>query len=574
MAAADTEYDLIIIGGGIAGITAAVRALELDLKTIILEKGKEEIYPCNTRQSGGVIHIGFLDPYRSQQDLAEIINSRSGGEQDQILADCLACNGSRFLDWLKGHGAKFVSFNEQEGYRWCVAPPRALRAGIDWLGRGPDVLLQRLEAKMKKMGGALHRGTRVNSLIIDEGVCRGVLAESVSEERAWYSSHVLIADGGFQYNRKLYEEFIGGSFDKVFQRGAKTGIGDGLNMARQIGAQLTGLDKFYGHLLSADAFHSDKVWPYPEIDAIATSGILVDRCGNRVADEGRSGVYLTNAVAKTSSVGPFFSICDTAIWEGPGRSARIPANPLLEKAGGTIFKSDTIEELAELIKTPTDTLINTVSVYNNAIDDGNLINLPIPRSEVIRAWKIIKPPFIAIPTCPGITYTMGGIKTNEKAQVISESGRIIPGLLAAGATTGGLEGGTQAAYIGGLMKSGVFGLIAAEQTAQMLGKLPTGRIKISTNFGAPVNEFEKKKDTYYRPRGLAEFPVLRFLVEQGVLLSILCSSVAFVLILWIFFPFLGFKSIVLGSFVSFLLVIVGIGFTQLVRLIIKLLLPE
>ena len=66
-------------------------------------------------------------------------------------------------------------------------------------------------------------------------------------------------------------------------------------------------------------------------------------------------------------------------------------------------------------------------------------------------YKINTAPFIAIPTIPGITYN-GGIVTDEKAQVLNEN-MVIPGLLC-GATTGGLEGGGQAAYIGGLMKSG------------------------------------------------------------------------------------------------------------------------
>ena len=147
------DCDLLVIGAGIAGLTAAVRALELGLKTIVLEKGREEIYPCNTRQSGGVMHIGFLDPYRHERDLSEIVNIRSGGDHDQKIADALTRHGWRFLDWLKDHGTNFVSFNEQEGYRWCMAPPRALRAGIDWEGRGPDILLQRLVSKMEDMGG-------------------------------------------------------------------------------------------------------------------------------------------------------------------------------------------------------------------------------------------------------------------------------------------------------------------------------------------------------------------------------------------------------------------------------------
>ena len=159
------DYDIIIIGAGIAGLTAAVRSLELGLRVLVLEKGAEEIYPCNTRQSGGVIHIGFLDPYRPQADLIDIINQRSSGESNQELSNALTETGWRFLDWLKDKGTNFISFNAQEGYKWCIAPPRALRAGIDWKGRGPDVILRDLANKVEEMGGDFKRKTRALSLL-------------------------------------------------------------------------------------------------------------------------------------------------------------------------------------------------------------------------------------------------------------------------------------------------------------------------------------------------------------------------------------------------------------------------
>ena len=69
----ETSYDLIVIGGGLAGLTAAVRAAELGLRPIVLEQGDGEDYPCNTRQSGGILHIAFHDPFRPAPELAGII---------------------------------------------------------------------------------------------------------------------------------------------------------------------------------------------------------------------------------------------------------------------------------------------------------------------------------------------------------------------------------------------------------------------------------------------------------------------------------------------------------------------
>jgi fumarate reductase flavoprotein subunit len=93
----------------------------------------------------------------------------------------------------------------------------------------------------------------------------------------------------------------------------------------------------------------------------------------------------------------------------------------------------------------------------------------VPRTGAsYQPFPIVQGPFHAVPICAGITYTMGGILTDEKAQVLDEAGQPIAGLLAAGATTGGLEGGSHAGYSGGLSKASVFGIIAAETLAATL----------------------------------------------------------------------------------------------------------
>ena len=83
----DPQYDLVIVGGGIAGLTAAARATELGARPIVLEKEDQEVYPCNSRQSGGVIHIGFLDPYRQEGSLLQNLGDRTGGDHDPLLAE-------------------------------------------------------------------------------------------------------------------------------------------------------------------------------------------------------------------------------------------------------------------------------------------------------------------------------------------------------------------------------------------------------------------------------------------------------------------------------------------------------
>ena len=562
------DYDFIIVGAGIAGMTAAVRGQELGLNSLVIEQGDGVDYACNTRYSGGILHIGFLDPYRPYGDLTSIIKDKTAGETDTKLASAVAITGSRFLDWLKEKGARFVSFNQLEGYRWCVAPPRSMKAGIDWQGRGPDVVLRELVDRFRSNGGTFLLRTRGISLKMEKGSCVGLVAENDDGGVEWSSGHVLLADGGFQANQLLFERYIGADFRAVFQRGARTGKGDGLQMAIEAGAKITNMQRFYGHVLCRDAFYNDNVWPYPEIDAIATAGIVVNSKGQRVADEGQSGVYLTNMLALAASSGPLYAIFDAAIWKDPGCSARIPANPLLEQAGGTVYRAEKLEELAVLLNVPSSSLCDTVAEYNEAIDNGNLSKLTIPRSQFIPPWRILESPFMAIPICPGITYTMGGIATDEYAQVVNENGQPIPGLMAAGATTGGLEGGSKAAYIGGLIKSGVFGLISAERVAS-LHKNDVKRDRNTTGSVQPIQNFEKQQDN-----GLAKFPMLSFMLRFGNIGAVFISFFVFAIIFYLCWSDMNFIAFPIAAIGGLVVGIIALSFVELIRLITDLLLPR
>jgi len=241
-----------------------------------------------------------------------------------------------------------------------------------------------------------------------------------------------------------------------------------LRMAQEFGAAITDLRYFYGHLLSRDAFSNPRAWPYPQLDELATAGILVDGNGRRFADEGAGGVYLANAVAKLENPLSTWAVFDKAIWEGPGRNARIPANPHLIRAGGTILQADTLNELARLMNVPGQILEDTVMAHRRAVASNGFDQLNPPRSlPKDKSWLIDRPPYYAAPVCAGITYTFGGVAIDADSRVQSLSGAPIAGLYAAGATTAGLEGRSGATYVGGLMKGLVFGIRAAEHVARI-----------------------------------------------------------------------------------------------------------
>ena len=568
-------YDLIIIGGGIAGLTTGVRATELGLRPLVLEQGEGVDYPNNSRMSGGILHIGFHDPYRSPEELEQVITRLTDGEAKPELARALAHTGSRLITWLQGKGGKFMRFNPQEGYRWCMAPPRALKAGIDWKERGPDLILRRLALELVERGGVLQLGARVTRLLMDQGRFVGVEGTCQGTPQIWNAPYGVIADGGFQANRQLFEKHIGEHFDSVFQRGGRTGRGDGLSMAMDVGGVITPGNRFYGHVLCSDAKHNDAVWPYPEVDALATAGMVIDATGNRVVDEGISGVHLANELAARAKTEKLFAVFDQTIWDGPGVSARIPANPLLERAGGTILRATNATELAQQMGVPASAFIETLNQYNDHLKSGRLNTLPIQRSELVKAMPIVNAPLMAIPICPGITYTMVGIDIDQHAQVLDAKSQPIPGLFAAGATTGGIEGGKNSVYIGGLIKSGSFGLIAAERIATLEGKqftLESANQKSSVESGGLTKATSVAVSN--AAHGLERFPILRSMIRHGKQIASALSILTLVISYLFLSGPLGWLGSVIAIALALVVLVIVLGVVEMITLITDFLIPE
>ncbi|MBC7781983.1 MAG: FAD-dependent oxidoreductase [Proteobacteria bacterium] len=462
------EFDVVVMGGGIAGLTAANRAAQQGLTVALLEQGTDERYACNSRYSGGVLHIACHNVKESPEQLVEVIEGATEGKADPVLAKALANTAGRAVDWLRDEGAKFIRVGSIVWQQHVLAPPRPIVAGLDWKGRGPDVTLRQLTANLERRGGRVLRMTGV-ALMEVQGRCVGLEAKDAQGAHQLRAKAVVLADGGFQGNAQMVREYMAIDSARVMQRGAGTGRGDGLRMAKGVGGRLSELSYFYGHMLSRDSFSNDKVWPYPQLDELGTVGIVVNAAGERFVDEGRGGVFVANTIARSADPLATWAIFDHAVWEGPGKAARIPANPNLEKAGGTIVRAATLQELASTTGLPAERLELTIGAYNAALANGALDTLNPRRSAApIAPMPISTGPFYAVPICAGMTYTFGGIHADEHGRVVTDSGRPIDGLYAVGATTGGLEGGSGGGYVGGLIKSVSFGLRAAEDLAARL----------------------------------------------------------------------------------------------------------
>ncbi len=469
-----SSADFVIVGGGLAGLAAALRAAEQGLSAIVLEHGAGENYLCNSRITMGVFQVALHDMLGGAESLRAAIDGATHGYVEASLRDAYAAEAGPALRWLLGHGIRTINAGAATRNLATLAPPVPRQPGLHWQGRAGDVMLRTLEAKLAALGGRIERGIRARELIMEGERCAGVVATRGDETLRFLARAVVLADGGFQANQDLLKRFISKAPERLLQRNAKTGNGDGVLMAEAAGAQLSDMECFYGHVQSRDAIHNPALWPYPTIDLPIAAGIAVDEHGRRFTDEGLAGVSVANAIARLDDPLGAVAVFDEAIWQASGKTYVMSANPFLLNAGATLYRADTIGAVAAQALLPTATVSETVAQYNVAVAWGRLGELHPPRSDDIghvwgsKAMAIAAPPFYAVPLCAGITYTMGGVAVDAQARVMHRSGHPLEGLYAAGGTIGGLEGGPFTGYSGGLAKALVFGKIAGESIGRAL----------------------------------------------------------------------------------------------------------
>jgi fumarate reductase flavoprotein subunit len=462
---ASNHFDVVIMGAGIAGLVSALRAAELELKVVVLEQGKPANYLCNTRLTSGIFHCAMQSASLQAQKLNEKILSNTSEFADPDLARVVSEQAMSCIRWLQSQGVRFIK-GAMPHYEYILSPPTLFHQNEGWKNKGGDVLLNLLERKLVALGACLLRNHKVTEISLQSENSYLVKAQTEGGiEQDFNASNVVIADGGYQSNESLLKHGVSNQPQKLFQRNAQQSLGDGLNFAQSLGAQVDLKQGFYGHLLSRDAFTNDQLWPNPWMDPLATAGILVNSKGVRIADEGLGGIYLANELARSNDPLDAFIIVDESTWNTRGRINMQSPNPKLIDVGGIHFCSNSLGDLAQQAGIDATALQSTIAAHNEAILSGDFSHLfpnrtPCPHPPLPIKGKT----FYAFPVCAGITYTFGGIKTNAKGQVLNEKDLSIPGLFAVGSCTSGLEGGKSFGYVGGLIKAAVMGM----QTAQTI----------------------------------------------------------------------------------------------------------
>jgi fumarate reductase flavoprotein subunit len=248
-------------------------------------------------------------------------------------------------------------------------------------------------------------------------------------------------------------------------RNAGTSVGDGLQMAQEIGAALASdQSKFSGHVVSRDALTNPALRFYPWLDELARAGLVVTPNGARFCNERNGGVGIANALAALPDPGSATVVWDNGIWEASGRTGFVAANPNLLKMGATLFRADTLAQLARKAGLDEAGLLETVAKHNACLQTESpaaahsASGLKGPR-------PLLAPPFWAAPAAAGITYTMGGLEVDGNSCAMSVSGEVIRGLYAVGGASGGVEGGPKNAYVGGLVKAAATGWRSARHIA-------------------------------------------------------------------------------------------------------------
>ena len=432
--------DVLVLGGGMAGLVAAAHSVQQGASVMLVEKGE--------RCGGSAVHAEFIWTVPTLDVLREV-----NPLGDPLLCEHLSASRSRALAWVADLGVdmgpevELLGFGT--GHRTDLAQllstmERIVRADPDsevLLGTEPDRLLQDDDGRV--VGAELHAAD--------------------GSRRAVHARQTILATGGFGGSSELRAELIHPQARDLplranpYSDGA--GLALGVSVGAAVGAEHAG---FYGHLMPAG------VAPDPQVGLAALSffhsehGVLVNRLGSRFVDE-TIGDHLSAMATLEQPAARALLICDERVHREwmltPYVEGLEPIDKfaLAYRHGARCAVAQTLEEFAELPPEwgyPGDAVRGTLVAFNHQCSDG----APDP-PRCRDAATLTDPPYYVIEVAPAITFTFTGLLIDPAARVLDEDGIPIEGLLAAGADAGGLY---VRAYAGGLAAALVFGLSAAE----------------------------------------------------------------------------------------------------------------
>lgn len=490
-ALADTEVDVLIIGAGGAGLSAAVSATENNASVIVVEK--MAMTGGNTIRSGGAFNS--VDPEGQAETLMDdslrstvekLLAVEPVSDEHAALIETVrqqyeeyTSSGSESLfdsaEWhalqtldagdyignvelvlaLTTHTLETKKWLSENGTQWdpqirTVIGALWNRSAQTTNGSGAD-FIQALSNSAIENGASLYLETKAEALLFEDGKVTGATLTNANGETVTVKAKsVILATGGFAANvdmRVQYNTEWPDLSDSIATNNHPGATGDGIIMAQEVGADL--VDMQWIQLMPLYPVSGGGISGY------VNNAIYVNKEGNRyVNEDNRRDVLASAALNQTDAT--FFVINDMHEVE----SVQIAQENLdYMVSNGMLFKGDTVEELAENMGVPAENLKATIDAFNASVD--------AQADEFGRTtWgsKLDEAPYYAASYTPAVHHTMGGVRINTNAEVLNEEGSVIDGLFAAGEVTGGIHGTNR---VGGnaVPDALVFGKIAGANAA-------------------------------------------------------------------------------------------------------------
>lgn len=438
------DVDIVIVGAGGAGMTAAITAKQSGAEVLILEK--MPIVGGNTSKATGGMNAAetkYQEAAAIEDSIQTFIDdTMEGGYQKNNLelVTVMAENSADAIEWLDSISAPLpkVSFSGGATNARIHAPEDGSAVGA--------YLVNAFSKQIEELDIPIYLNTKATELISEDGKVVGVIAESSDTIYTINAGAVILATGGFGANEEMYTTYKP-ELEGFVTTNTPGATGDGIVMAQEVGAALVDIEEIQIHP-TVEQETSIMI-----TESVRGNGaILVNQEGKRFINELETRDVVS--AAEIAQDGDIYIIFDQQLREG------IKAIESYVNAG-IVVEAETIEELAQNLGIDEATLSQTLATWNSAVASGN--------DEFGRTTgmdnDLSTAPYYAIKIAPGVHHTMGGVEINTNCEVISTEGEIISGLYAAGEVTGGIHGGNR---IGGTAVTDivVFGRIAGNSASE------------------------------------------------------------------------------------------------------------
>lgn len=443
------EIEILVVGAGVAGLAAALSAIESGVKVAVFEKQPviggtsnffEGVFAVESElQRKRYISLTKDEVFKAIMDYTHWrANARLVREIVNLSASTVA--------WLMEKGVVFSDVI-------CNMPygPQSYHV----IKGGGSSVVKILADKIREMGGRIFTGRPIVEIYRDESSFVAVYHKE-DEEGEIRSKALVLATGGYANNAEWIRRYCGFDLGKnLFPIGNVGKEGDGIRMAWSLGAAEEGMGTL--ELYRIGPIGPEFALKNP-IEAVALQPftLWIDPFGERFCDESIAffDTSAGNANARYKE-GYTFSIFDDSILSYvaewgiernigmdmmPGtrlKDVRQLITEVIEKGTNEVFMAQDLKQLAKQIAVPEEVFEETVRTYTQACLDGYDPLFAKPRKYLL---PLKGPTFFAVRVRTVFLGTLGGIKINHKAEVIDEKGRVIPGLYAAGLDAGGLYG--------------------------------------------------------------------------------------------------------------------------------------